>query len=96
MSKIAIIDYCGDCPLRYYKNNDLHCETTGDKVGENLPCPPNCPLPDELEATRLERERCLAIVADTGKKYSDNFATRVTEWVCAEIKERIEANNAII
>ena len=64
MSKIAIIDYCGDCPLRYYKNNDLHCETTDDKVSENLPCPPNCPLPDLLEATRIERERCLKIVAE--------------------------------
>lgn len=47
MSKIAIIDYCGDCPHRYYKGNDLYCELEEKETHENNPIPDWCPLPDK-------------------------------------------------
>ena len=49
MSKIDIIDYCGDCSCRFYEGNDLHCDKTGEKVGENMHPPDSCPLPDAPE-----------------------------------------------
>lgn len=91
MSKIDIIDYCGDCSLRYYKNNDLHCETTDDKVSENLPCPPNCPLPNLLEATRIERERCLAAVESVRVRYKECYASNSIDEICDMIKAKIKA-----
>jgi hypothetical protein len=45
MSKIDIIDYCGDCSRRYYKANDIFCKMT-DKETQNWPIPEWCPLPD--------------------------------------------------
>lgn len=54
MSKIDIIDYCGDCSKRYYEGSDLHCEITEGKVAENMPCPPNCPLKDSDSLLELE------------------------------------------
>ena len=49
MSKIDIIDYCGDCSKRYYDVNDLRCEPTGNKTYENAPIPEWCPLLDYPE-----------------------------------------------
>jgi len=46
MSKIDIIDYCGDCSKRYYKVNDLYCEPEEKETYENSPIPDWCPLPD--------------------------------------------------
>ena len=46
MSKIDIIDYCGDCSKRYYKGNDLYCEVEEKETYENSPIPDWCPLPD--------------------------------------------------
>jgi hypothetical protein len=50
MSKIVEIEYCGDCPHRYYKGNDLCCELDilYDRViYENKPIPDWCPMDDE-------------------------------------------------
>ena len=56
MSKIDIIEYCGDCSHRYYKHNSLYCEETGDKVDEYHPIPDDCPLEDsENVATYLKK-----------------------------------------
>jgi len=50
MSKIAIIDYCGDCPHRYYKGNDLWCEKEEKETYENNTIPEWCPLENFREA----------------------------------------------
>ena len=59
MSKIDIIDYCGDCSKRYYDVNDLRCEPTGNKTYENAPIPGWCPLKDEKTA-QADRQDLLA------------------------------------
>lgn len=59
MSKIDIIDYCGDCSKRYYDVNDLRCEPTGNKTYENAPIPGWCPLKDEKTA-QADRQELLA------------------------------------
>lgn len=46
MSKIAIIDYCGDCPHRFYEGNDMRCEITDKETHENNSIPEWCQLPD--------------------------------------------------
>ena len=51
MSKIDIIDYCGDCSKRYYKGNDLCCEITDKVTYEYNPIPDWCPLEDAKEKT---------------------------------------------
>lgn len=49
MSKIVKIYYCGDCPHRFYKHNDLCCELmNNDRITyENSHIPEWCPLPDD-------------------------------------------------
>lgn len=46
MSKIDIIDYCGDCSDRYYKDSDMRCEITDKITHENSPIPDWCPKPN--------------------------------------------------
>ena len=46
MSKIDIIDYCGDCSKRYYKGNDMWCELIEQETYENNEIPYWCPLED--------------------------------------------------
>ena len=45
MSKIDLIDYCGDCSNKYYKDNGLYCELTDKEIYENN-LPDWCPLPE--------------------------------------------------
>jgi hypothetical protein len=49
MSKIVEIFYCGDCPHRFFKHNDMCCELMYDDriIHENEPIPDWCPLPDD-------------------------------------------------
>jgi len=51
--KTVDIEYCGDCPYRFYKGNDLCCEKTEDDrvTYENNPIPEWCPLPDTRSVT---------------------------------------------
>ena len=51
MSKVVVIEFCGDCPNRFYKGNDLCCEKMEDDrvTGENAPIPEWCPLLDYPE-----------------------------------------------
>lgn len=94
MGKIDIIEYCGDCSNRGYEGNDLHCGKIGDKVAENMLCPDNCPLPDELEATRLERERCLKAVEAAWEDFmatDEPWGKHPFTMFKARIKARIEA-----
>lgn len=46
MSKIDIIDNCGDCSNRYYRGNELWCEKVGMETHENNSIPYWCPLED--------------------------------------------------
>ena len=46
MSKIDIIDYCGDCSHKYYEGNILFCEIEEKETYENNPIPDWCPLED--------------------------------------------------
>ncbi len=41
------IEYCGDCPYRFYKGNDLYCDKTDrqtTKGDSRLKIPDWCPL----------------------------------------------------
>ena len=52
MSKIDIIDYCGDCSNRYYVGQYLKCNKKGhddNVVFENKRPPEWCPLEDAKE-----------------------------------------------
>lgn len=49
MPRIVEIEYCGDCPHRFYKGNDLFCELTDKQTGENTIIPDWCPLPENKE-----------------------------------------------
>lgn len=46
------IEYCGDCPHRFYKNNDLFCGKTDRQTTEGdtrNQIPEWCPLPDSVD-----------------------------------------------
>lgn len=51
MSKIDIIDYCGDCSQRFYVGNEMKCEKTDRVTHENNSIPSWCPLDDATEPT---------------------------------------------
>lgn len=52
MSKIDIIDYCGDCFHRYYEDFDLYCDLTDKKTYESNQIPDWCPLEDYKERSK--------------------------------------------
>ena len=43
--KSVSIEYCGDCPYRFYEGNELFCELT-DILTTEGEIPEWCPLPD--------------------------------------------------
>ncbi len=55
MSKIDIIDYCGDCSKRYYDGNTMRCELTDLETHENNPIPAWCKLDDAARASNITK-----------------------------------------
>jgi hypothetical protein len=54
MSKINVINYCGDCSHRYYEQHNLICGLMDKKTHENDLCPDWCPLLDYINFTDEE------------------------------------------
>lgn len=71
MSKIDIIDYCGDCSKRYYKGNYLYCEPHDRETYENNPIPSWCPLPDAVENKLMPcgHPQSAVVSSDEGTNY---------------------------
>lgn len=62
MSRIRIIEFCGQCPECGFIDHDkTYCLVTGDEINVDT-LPDNCPLPEnvgrdyEAEIARLKRE----------------------------------------
>jgi hypothetical protein len=56
--KLVMIEYCGDCPHRFYKGNDLFCDKTDKQTteGDSLTGIPEwCPLSDVPELIKREK-----------------------------------------
>ena len=54
ITKTVDIQYCGDCPHRYYKGNQLWCEKENRAASEHSGIPEWCPLPDTIEPVVVE------------------------------------------
>lgn len=56
MAKIDIIEACGDCSIRYYEGEILHCGKTHECVDE-CSIPECCPLPDAFDYQETNRTK---------------------------------------
>jgi len=79
MSKIDIIDYCGDCSRRHYNGATLFCETEDRETWENNPIPDWCPLVDEKDFL-LTDDKLLYILKNAQRIAKAEYRNKPT-WV---------------